>query len=256
MKQRSLAAIALIGLGGGFSGPSVGAESQVAELSKQDRAFIVEHLGADFLGEPIAPPTIGPVKQFIGLADGATWVFQDVLENKPWEFSFNYDDEAAEPTAWRIDYSNGDVRLGEFDEAGNALSISLKDAKEGAITQMTPSELYFVAGLELGKPRSQRLDIKMVEADNPDKLKYEGYLNVTYEYIGAHKVTVPAGTFETAVTKWTYEGMVGPAKIKDQQYYFFAEGVGPVALIENKKIVAMVVYRKSIRLTGVLTERR
>ena len=256
MKQWALAAVALIGLGGVLGTPAFGAESQAAELSKQDRAFIEEHLGVDFLGKPIAPPTIGPVQQFFGLTDGATWVFQDVLENSPWELSFNYVDGAAEPTAWRIDYSNGDVRLGEFDEQGNALSISLKDAKEGAITQMTPSELYLVAGLELKQPRSQRLDIKMVEADNPNKLKYEGYLNVTYEYIGAHKVTVPAGTFDVAVTKWNYEGMVGPAKIKDQQYYFFADGVGPVALIENKKIVAMVVYRKSIRLTGVLTDRR
>jgi hypothetical protein len=256
MKRRSLAAIALVGLGGGVIAPSVGAESQVAELSKQDRAFIEEQLGAGFLGEAVAPPTFGPVKEFLSLTDGATWVFQDVLENKPWEFSFNYDDDANEPTAWRIDYSNGDVRLGEFDEDGNLLSISLEDAKEAAITQMTPSELYFVAGLELRQPQSQRLAIKMVEADNPDKLKYEGYLNVTYEYIGAHKVTVPAGTFDAAVTKWTYEGMVGPAKIKDQQYYFFADGIGPVALIENKKIVAMVVYRKSIRLTGVLLERR
>lgn len=256
MKQKAVARIALFSLCSGLFASSVGAESQVAELPKQDRAFIVEHLGADFLGEPVAPPAFGPVKQFVGITDGATWVFQDVLENKPWEFSFNYVDEAAEPRAWRIDYSNGDVRLGEFDDAGNALSMSLKDAKEEAITQMTPSEMYFVAGLELGKPRSQRLAIKMVEADNPDKLKYEGYLNVTYEYIGAHKVTVPAGTFEVAVTKWNYEGKVGPAAIKDQQYYFFAEGIGPVALIESKKIVAMVVYRKSIRLTGVLTERR
>jgi hypothetical protein len=256
MKQLTVAAIALIGLSGGLVASAVGAEPQVAGLSKQDRDFITEQLGADFLGEAIAPLTIGPAKQFAGLVDGATWVFQDVVKNKPWEFTFSDVDGAPEAGAWRIDYSNGDVRLGEFDEAGNALSNSLKDAKEGAITQMTPSELYVVAGLELGRPQSQRLDIKMVEADNPDKLKYEGYLNVTYEYIGAHKVTVPAGTFDAAITKWTYEGMVGPAKIKDQQYYFFAEGVGPVALIENKKIVAMVVYRKSKRLTGVLLERR
>ena len=256
MKQQALVAIAISGLGGLLSAPSFGADSQVAELSKQDRAFIEEYLGDDFLGEAIAPPTIGPVKEFVGLTDGATWVYQDVLKNKPWELTFSDIDGPADGAQWRIDYSNGDVRLGEFDEQGNALSISLKDAEEEAITQMTPSELYFVTGLELKQPRSQRLDIKMVEADDPSKLKYEGYLNVTYEYIGSHKVTVPAGTFDVAITKWDYEGMVGPAKIKDQQYYFFADGVGPVALIENKKIVAMVVYRKSIRLTGVLTDRR
>jgi len=256
MKQQALAAVAFIGLSGVLSAPSFGADAEVAELSKKDRDFIADNLGADFLGEAIAPPTIGSVKEFVGLTDGATWVFQDVLNNKPWEATFSDIDGATEGPKWRIDYSNGDVRLGEFDDQGNALSISLKDAKEEAITQMTPSELYFVAGLELKQPRSQRLDIKMVEADDPSKLKYEGYLNVTYEYIGAHKVTVPAGTFDVAITKWDYEGMVGPAKIKDQQYYFFADGIGPVALIENKKIVAMVVYRKSIRLTGVLTDRR
>ena len=256
MKQQVAAGIALICLGSGLFATSVGAETEVAELSKQDCAFIVEHLGENFLGEPVAPPAIGPVEPFVGLADGATWVFQDVLKNKPWELSFNYVGGSAESRKFRIDYSNGDIRLGEFDENGNALSISLEDAKEEAITQMTPSEMYFVAGLEPGQPRTQKLAIRMVEADNPDKLKYEGYLNVTYEYIGAHKVTVPAGTFEVAVTKWNYEGKVGPAAINDQQYYFFAEGIGPVALIESKKIVAMVVYRKSIRLTGVLLERR
>jgi hypothetical protein len=256
MKQQAVAGIALICLGSGLFATAAGAETPVAELPRQDRAFIAEYLGPDFLGEAVAPPVIGPVEQFLGLADGATWVFQDVLENKPWDLSFNYVDGSAESRKWRIDYSNSDIRLGEFDDNGNLLSMSLEDAQEESITQMTPSEMYFVAGLELGQPRSQRLAIKMVEADDPDTLKYEGYLNVTYEYIGAHKVTVPAGTFEVAVTKWNYEGKVGPAAINDQQYYFFADGIGPVALIESKKIVAMVVYRKSIRLTGLLLERR
>ncbi len=53
-----------------------------------------------------------------------------------------------------------------------------------------------------------------------------------------------------------YDGKVGPARVKDDQYWFFADGVGPVARIDKKDISAMLVYRDKSKVAGVLVERR
>ena len=53
-----------------------------------------------------------------------------------------------------------------------------------------------------------------------------------------------------------YDGKVGPAKVKDSQYWFLAEGVGPVARIDKKDISAMLIYRDKSKIAGVLLSRR
>ena len=63
------------------------------------------------------------------------------------------------------------------------------------------------------------------------------------------------GTFEAALFKWVYDGKVGPAKIKGDQYWFFAEGVGPIARVDKKDISAMLVYRDKSKVAAVLVSR-
>ena len=59
-----------------------------------------------------------------------------------------------------------------------------------------------------------------------------------HAYVGACRVTVPAGTFDAAAFRWHFKGKVGPARIDDLEFAFYAEGVGPVAYIERKDISA------------------
>ncbi len=253
MKNPSVAVLVSFIVAAATLGISSVAVAEPVGLSERDKALVEEYLGDDFLGPAVVPPVIGAAEEFVGLTAQQTVLrFIDVNENEEWTATFHRDG----PKDWRIDYSNGDVRHGEFLDNGGLLSLDLKDADEDVVTITTPPDPFFESGLQIGKPEKQRLSVTMVEADDREAVKYEGYLDVTYEYLGAHRVTVPAGTFDAAVLRWEYDGKVGPAEINDQQYYFIAEGVGPVAIIENKQIVAMVVYRKSMRLTGLLLERK
>ena len=83
-------------------------------------------------------------------------------------------------------------------------------------------------------------------------MTHQGELQVTYEYLGAYRLTVPAGSFDTVVTKSTFSGKVGPAKIEDIQYRFFAEKVGLVATIENRQVSALLVYQSNKSIAKVL----
>ena len=55
-------------------------------------------------------------------------------------------------------------------------------------------------------------------------------------------MTVPAGTYDAALVKWSYSGKIGPANIKDSQYRFLAPNVGMVAMIQIRSISALLVY--------------
>jgi NAD(P)-dependent dehydrogenase (short-subunit alcohol dehydrogenase family) len=44
--------------------------------------------------------------------------------------------------------------------------------------------------------------------------------NVTLTYVGAYRVTVPAGTFDAAPLKWDFKGMIGRASVEDIQARF------------------------------------
>ncbi len=56
--------------------------------------------------------------------------------------------------------------------------------------------------------------------------------------------------------KWQYEGKVGPANVKDDQYWFFAEGMGPIARIDMKDVSAFLVYSDKSKVGAVLVERK
>ena len=86
-------------------------------------------------------------------------------------------------------------------------------------------------------------------------VSHSGSLGLTYSYIGAYKVTVPAGTYDAALIKWTYNGSVGPANIEDTQYRFLAEDVGVVASVDKKDISAMLIYNDHSKYGKVLVSR-
>ena len=66
---------------------------------------------------------------------------------------------------------------------------------------------------------------------------------------------VPAGTFKASLFKWHYKGKVGPAKVQDLQYRFFAKDVGTVAMIEKTDVTALLVYQQHTKIGKVLIKK-
>ena len=86
----------------GVVGAAVNAEEGLAPLSEGDRTFIEEHLGSDFLGEPVDPPPIGNAEKFLGIVDGARWEFQRVSGDQPRTLTFGFVDGSTEMLLERV----------------------------------------------------------------------------------------------------------------------------------------------------------
>jgi hypothetical protein len=71
-------------------------------------------------------------------------------------------------------------------------------------------------------------------------------------YVGRYRVTVPAGTYPAALIKWQYHGEVGLAGFKGSQYWFFADGLGPIAVIDQQHISALLFYKKDTKYGKVI----
>ena len=59
--------------------------------------------------------------------------------------------------------------------------------------------------------------MKAFDLAQPDHLEHKGHLDLTYTHLGVYRVTVPAGSYEAAIFKWSYQGKIGPAKVDDVQ---------------------------------------
>ena len=84
-------------------------------------------------------------------------------------------------------------------------------------------------------------------------MTHTGSLALTVSYLGRYQVTVPAGTYPAALIKWQYNGQVGPATVSDVEYRFFADGVGPVAVIDKQSVSAFLVYNNNTKFGKVLS---
>ena len=69
-------------------------------------------------------------------------------------------------------------------------------------------------------------------------------------------ISKPAGTFDTALVEWNFDGEVGPASVKESQYRFMVEGIGPVAVVEKKAISAFLIYNNDSKFGKVLIKHK
>ena len=155
------------------------------------------------------------------------------------------------PDAWR--YGVGKRTMHLHEKNGESLGIvSEVDTDEGVITRYSPPEPLLIAGMQAGDEKKTTIKVRVYDLDDPSDLEYEGHLDLILTYIGAYKVTVPAGTFDAAALRWKYEGKVGPASIDDIQVMFIAKDVGVVAMAEKRDISAMLVYNENTKVGKVL----
>lgn len=138
---------------------------------------------------------------------------------------------------------------------GKSLGIvSEEDEKQGVMTRYSPAEPMIYAGMNAGDQRTLHMKVKVYDLSDPDDLEHEGYLDTTLTYVGAYKVTVPAGTYDAALLRWQFKGKIGPATVEDIQARFVAPEVGMVAAAEKRDVAAFLIYNDNTKVGRVLAQ--
>lgn len=132
--------------------------------------------------------------------------------------------------------------------------ITEADGDQGVSTKYNPPEPLLVAGMNAGDSTSATLNVNVYDLSDPSDLEHQGSLNVTLTYVGAYQVTVPAGTYNAALLKWTFNGKIGPATVEDTQARFVVPGVGMVAAAEKRDVAAFLIYNDNTKVGKVLAQ--
>lgn len=159
-----------------------------------------------------------------------------------------------DPGYWRYTVGNRMAFLHEV--PGESVSlVSEQDTKLGVVTHFNPAQPLLIAGMNAGDSRKLKLAIQIYDLDDVQALKYRGSVDLIMSYVGAYKVTVPAGTFDAALLRWTYRGKIGPAKIEETQVRLVAKDAGVVAAADRRDVAAVMLYNATTKTGKVLRQR-
>ena len=128
------------------------------------------------------------------------------------------------------------------DPAGRAFTSAEKDLDKKVLSRFIPGDPLVLTGLQPGQSVKSSHKVEVYDLSNLTVISHAGSLDVTYSHLGTFRVTVPAGTYDAVLVKWSYSGKIGPANIKDSQYRFLAPNVGMVAMIQIRSISALLIY--------------
>jgi hypothetical protein len=140
--------------------------------------------------------------------------------------------------AWRFQFSPSLAGFIHQTPEGDLMMPAVTDTSEGVVVVTTPANPFVLKGMMPGETRSYSQHVSVIELNDPADQEYSGSLNGTYTYVGTYQVTVPAGTYQAVLFRLKCEGKVGPAHTQDAAYYFFAPGVGVVAMISQEDATA------------------
>lgn len=197
-------------------------DSSIVPLPKEDRQAIENYLGKGVVGEAIPAPALADTTRYLNYnaSPRSFRVVSGPNKGKMEHHQLTKMKQGTEGTAWRYDTG---ARFTFFITAktnGDYIVTGAVDNEEGVITQYLPGEPLMLQGLTSGEKRKTTHDMKVYDLSNPDKQTHAGTLDIDYRYVGAYKVTVPAGTFDAVLIKWTFKGKIGPASLSDTQYRF------------------------------------
>lgn len=231
-----------------------GASAAPIALPKEDRTALEQLLGSDVIGAPVEPTPL--TSSDMPLKEGS-WTYKIVGGNKKGQTEedtlsqLKRDETGA---SWKIVTGAKDLAFIQHSDNDNIAVLTEQDTDQGVITRFLPAEPILINGMKPGDSNSLTIGVKVYDLSSPDEVSHTGSLNLEYSYVGAYKVTVPAGSYDAALLKWVYDGSVGPATVKDTQYRFVAKDVGIVASVDKKKISALLLYHDNSNTGKVLVK--
>jgi hypothetical protein len=216
------------------------ADGVVLPLPAADVEQITARLGSGVVGQPLPSVPIGDPSLYFPLQERVakyrvttgdhTGAVQELAVQKGQRPSGN--------PAWRFALSPSIAGFISQTASGDLMMPAISDSGEGVIVVSTPANPFLISGMQPGETRRFSQSVAVNYLDDPTSRDYSGTLEGSYTYLGTFEVTVPAGTYPTIAMRLKYVGKIGPAHTEDLAYYFFAAGVGVVAMISQEDIEA------------------
>ena len=222
-----------------FAVQAVEAQNVILPLPPEDRKMIDAKLGAGVVGEALPCKPIDDARTYFPLEEKtATYIAITGLRAGQIEkLGVGRVTPTSGRLSWRCEFSPSLTGFIQQNEIGDLEMPWVSDLREGVIVITNPPMPFILKGMKPGdsRPFSQTVT---VNAPGYPLWNYSGALSGTDTYVGSYRVTVPAGTFDTVLLRFSTEGQVGPAHTKDTAYYFFAAGEGLVAMISQENATA------------------
>ena len=236
------------------AGPALAptAAADTIPLPQADRTALEQLLGSGVVGDPVAASPLAaadiPVR-------AGTWTYQIVAGKKKGQTEndvLTQLERDPSGASWKLETGTKDLAFIQLGDDQSIAIVSEQDTDQGVTTRFSPAEPILTTGMNPGDSKKVTIGVKVYDLSSPDEVSHSGSLNLEYSYVGAYKVTVPAGSYDAALLRWVYDGSVGPASVSDTQYRLVAKDVGIVASIEKKKISALLLYHDNSNTGKVL----
>lgn len=241
--MRSAAAILLLMLTVS-SGAAAQSAGPIVPLSDADRGQLDALLGKSVVGEALPSAPLESPASYLP-RHGRTLTYQVITRGEKPTIETHEITETTDPAfkpGWHYSVSDVGEMYIQNSPTGGAFTIAEKDLDNKVLSRFTPGDPLLLTGLQPGQIATSSHKIEVYGLTNLNEVSHSGTLDVTYSHLGTHRVTVPAGTFDAVLVKWSYSGKIGPATIKDSQYRFLAPNVGMVAMIQIRSISALLIY--------------
>jgi hypothetical protein len=249
MNQNGFVAVTFLLLGSLGGQELLAADGRVLPLPTEDRLAIEESFGTGVIGQAVPAPALQDPALYLDLAPGSRTYrivgAGDDINNE--QFRWTVLRSGPGKPVWRYDAGKVESGFIEREPDGSFVLTGVQESGEQAITKYDPPEPFLIKDLNPGDQRRIDMAVRVYNLAEPSELIHEGSLEVIYRYVGAYRLTVPAGTYDAVLLKSTFSGKIGPAELQDIQYRFFAPGVGLAATIEKRDVSALVIYNAHTR---------
>lgn len=238
-------AAALVGLAFAFAGaPPADAEPPVIPLPADARVAL-EPLG-DVIDEALPARPIDDPARLRHLAPG-TLTYRIVAgANRGQVQTVRVEPVAddGEGSAWRLVTDNDEIQQLRVTTHHEVIKLSQTDKQSDRIIQYRPA-LVLEPGMRPGESKTASAELVTRKASDPNEVEYKGHLDYTTRYIGAYRLTTPAGSFDTRLLEHRYTMKIGPAKARYESFGFYADDLGNVAEVADESVSALLLYRRS-----------
>lgn len=251
--RTALAAVVMAVIAVSLPPRSAAAEGAVIPLPSADREEIEKLLGAGVVGDPQPAMPLGSPESFLP-PKGSSMSYQVIEKNKKTPEAHKLEDttDASLAPGWHYSVEKAGAAFFQTASDGSLHTVAEQDLGNKVLSRFAPGEPMIIPGLKPGESRKSTLQVSVYDLSDLKKVTHSGSLDVTYTYVGAYRVTVPAGTYDAMLIRWDYSGKIGPANIKDSQHRFLAPGVGMVAMAQMRSITAMLIYNDHTKRGKVL----